>query len=335
MGYDKYQELLGRRLDVLPERIARVSAEDKNSVSLFSVHGDIHGILRGSFRKNFSENNLPKVGDFVEIEKLQGEQKAIITKILPRITTVGRFWAATHREQIIVTNVDTLFITESFSGQINLDRIERMILAAKQTGCTPVIILNKLDIADESGVVLLKRLGNKLKPIQIIPVSAREHTGIEQIESLIRNNLGAAFIGSSGVGKSSLINALTHSNTQTTQGVRDKDSKGKHTTTRREMYILKTGGIIIDTPGLREFENKSENLPAPLFVDIEPLTLECKFTDCDHSTNPGCAVIGAVENGVLTKERYILYMESKAPKPQKRVRLSRKPGTQPKRPRNI
>lgn len=293
------------------QSVGRIGVEHKTSFIIHSHEGDLEGIILGKFRKVAkSPSDFPKVGDWIEYTKLPSESKAVIDKVLPRYSVLARKAAGdTGKEQIIATNVDKLFIIFGLDQELNPALIERYLSMAYEGGVKPILIFNKTDKAKLISKVL--KQAQAIDPqLQIYAISAKTTIGLHQIESIIEPAKTIAFVGPSGAGKSTLINALLGHNVQTTGDVRITDAKGRHTTTRREMFILASGGILIDTPGIRELETLSatETLKS-VFADCEQLSRNCRYRNCDHIHSRGCAVLQAVETGELSQERYASFIK--------------------------
>lgn len=264
LGWEKYSQTIRNTISL--EEIARVAVENRGSYLLYSNFGEMEGIVQGKFIKlTESEADFPKVGDWVRIEKLQGEQKAIIKEVLPRFSKLSRRRVSKDRseihqkqeQQIIAANVDIVFVVQGLDSDFNLARLERYIKATKSGGCVPIVLLNKADIADEAEEKLEMVKAQHLD-IESFLVSAKTGIGLEEIGKIITPGISIVFVGSSGVGKSSLVNAISNIDLQKVQEVRIDDSRGRHTTTRREMFLLSGGGILIDTPGMRELSQWNE-----------------------------------------------------------------------------
>lgn len=311
LGWEKYSQSLKQNID--EQDVARVAVENRGGYLLIAKNGELEGIVQGKFRRAAkNESEFPKVGDWVEIEKLQGEDKAVIKEILPRLTKISRKRAGEDlAEQIIATNIDLVFIVQGLDGDFNLSRLERYVAMAKEGNCESVILLNKSDLAND-GDEKVAEVENVLTGIKTFSVSAKIGTGIDEVRELIAEGLTVVFVGSSGAGKSTLVNMLLGSNQQKTNLIRLDDSRGRHTTTKREMIILPSGGILIDTPGMRELGLwASEESLNETFEDIEKFVGSCKFNDCDHEMSFGCAVIRAVEDGLISNDLYQRYLKLK------------------------
>lgn len=304
LGWTDYQHHWGTELN---ETVARVAVEHKTNYVLYTENRELQGIVRGNFLKT---GNLPKVGDWVTIELLPGENKAIITGILPRLTKIARKAKPdSHEEQIITTNVNVVFIVHSLETELDINQIERYVLMAREGGVKPVVILNKADTSSDPGAQVAA-VRTVLGVVAVYAVSAKTGHGLDHIRALIRPGTSVAFVGPSGAGKSTVINALLGSNRQKTSAVGKTHGRGKHTTTRREMIILPDGGVLIDTPGIRELEVLSaEDAVGETFTDFKALAEQCQFRNCDHEKSAGCAIRGAMALGTVSEKRYRNYLQ--------------------------
>ena len=306
LGWNRYSQSIKNLENFSSENLARVAVENRGGYLLYSNFGELTGIVQGKFMRNAKdETDYPKVGDWVEIEKLQGENKAIIKSILPRKTKISRKRAGEDvAEQIIAANVDIAFIVQGLDGDLNLSRLERYVAMAREGNCEPIILLNKSDI-NTNGERILEDIKQKIGDFKIFLVSARTQQGIAEIKSLIVEGISVVFVGSSGVGKSTLINTILGSEKQKTDLIRLDDSKGRHTTTKRELIILPSGGLLIDTPGMRELGLwASQSALSETFQDVDEFAKLCKFNDCDHKKDKGCAVVEALNAGNISRQRY-------------------------------
>lgn len=258
LGWAEYSANVSFPEDIAMDTIARIGAENKGGYLLYAKQGELEGILPGKMlRQKNNPAEFPKVGDWVVFKKVSGESKGVIQTILPRATKLSRASVAKDRnaendttEQIIVTNIDIAFIVQGLDDDFNPRRIERYIAMAEAGGCSPIIVLNKADIADSAEQKISEVKALTQYPVFLI--SALQNTGIEALEKSILPGMTIVFVGSSGAGKSTLVNSLVGTEIQKTQLIREDDSKGRHTTTRREMIFLPDGAILIDTPGMRE-----------------------------------------------------------------------------------
>lgn len=285
--------------------VARVISEQRQLYKLNDGFNELNGEVSGKFQfqANF-KNEFPSVGDWVVIEPLPGENKAIIHKVLPRMSQFSRQSAGLKtEEQIVAANIDFVFLVMALNNDFNIRRLERYLLVAYDSGASPIIILTKKDLCED----LQKRISEVEEialGVPIFTVNSTNGDGIDEIKGIITEGKTVTLLGSSGVGKSTLLNALLGEEKQSTQGVREGDDRGKHTTTHRELFFLPSGGMVIDTPGMRELQLwGGEEHISSTFSDIDELALQCKFTDCKHINEPGCAVNKAIEDGLLDSSR--------------------------------
>jgi ribosome biogenesis GTPase / thiamine phosphate phosphatase len=298
----------------IPETVpARVITQSKNSFQIYSEFGVLTAGIAGKMRYHVEAESLyPAVGDWVAVKPLISEKKGIIYAVLPRRSKFSRKVAGEcTEEQIVSTNIDTVFIVSGLDGgrNLNLRRIERYLTLAWSSGAAPVIILNKVDLCSDAGS-LIQSVENIDPGTSIHAVSAKKRTGLEALRNYLTKGNTVAFLGSSGVGKSALINALLGEDKQETGEVCQDDFTGRHTTTRRELILLPGGGIVIDTPGMREIQMWAgeEDLQGA-FCDIEELAKQCRFSDCSHNVESGCAVRSAIDQGKLNPARLESYLK--------------------------
>ena len=290
---------------------ARVISESKGSFQVYSQYGELTARISGKMRYQAEiEKQHPTVGDWVVIKPLINEQKGIIHAVLPRKSKFSRKAAGERtEEQIVSANIDTIFIVSGLDGgrNLNLRRLERYLTLAWNSGATPVIVLNKADLCPDIDSYV-KSVEDIAPGISIHPVSAKKRIGLDLLRNYLAKGNTAAFLGSSGVGKSALINALLGVEKQETGEVREGDRMGRHTTTRRELILLPGGGIVIDTPGMREIQLwAGEGDLQGTFHDIEILSKQCRFGDCTHTLESGCAVKAAIDLGELDPARLESY----------------------------
>ena len=307
--FSKHFESLGRS-DFLP---ARVLIETARIYSVFCVSGELSAEVSGKLVHEASgRQDFPVVGDWVAVKPSSAEQKATIHDVLPRKSAFIRKEAGKRTEaQVVAANIDTVFMVCGLDGDFNLSRIERYLAVAWESGAKPVVVLNKTDIyADVADAV--ETVESLAPGISVLPMSATQNTGIDALGAHIHFGETVAFLGSSGVGKSSLVNALLGMEKQLVRDVRGDDSRGRHTTVHGEIFVLPEGGVLIDTPGLRELQLWSDNEGlARAFDDIEELSGQCRFKNCRHDTEPGCAISEALEDGTLTDRRWQSYTKLK------------------------
>lgn len=293
--------------------IGRLITQSRDWSKVMTEKGEWLCTLPGSY--HYAPTfDYPAVGDWVGVEQLPGEERGIIRHTFKRSSVFKRNTAGIEtKAQVIAANIHFAFLVMSCNEDFNIRRLERYLIAAWDSGSKPIILLTKSDLIDES-----KRLEMELEIDQIafgVPlyfVSNETGENIAAVSSLLQPNLTAALLGSSGVGKSTLVNSLLNTDRMKINTIREDDSKGKHTTTHRELILLPEGGILIDTPGMREFQLwKQENSTglAESFTDVDQLIFNCRFNDCRHDTEPGCAVKGALSEGTLTQDRYNSYLK--------------------------
>jgi ribosome biogenesis GTPase len=289
--------------------LGRVCAQHRTLYKVVTEKGEISANVSGKLQYELiNKKDYPVVGDWVEFEDL-GHEEGIIHKIQNRKTLICRKVAgAKSEEQVLAANIDKIFITMSLNNNFNLRRLERYINIAWDSGARPIILLTKLDLCEDLEEKLIE-LDEVTLGIDKISVSSLTGEGIEIVRNLIDSNDTVVFIGSSGVGKSTIINRLLGEEVQITKEVGEYD-KGRHTTTHRELFVLPTGGAIIDTPGMRELQLSQGDVEAT-FKDIEDLALKCHFSDCKHKSEPKCAIKEAIEKGELSQERFINYEKIK------------------------
>jgi len=296
----------------IPDSVpARVTSESKGSFKVYCRFGELSAKISGKMRFQAGEEyQYPAVGDWVVIKQLINEQKCMIHAVLLRKSKFSRKVAGERtEEQIVSANIDTVFIVSGLDGgrNFNLRRIERYLTLAWNSGATPVIVLNKVDLCQDIDIYV-QSVESIAPGISIHPVSAKEQIGLDALRNYLTKGNTTAFLGSSGVGKSALINALLGIEKQATGEVRADDRMGKHTTTKRELIILPGGGIVIDTPGMREIQlwAGEEDLQGA-FHDIEMLAEKCRFSDCSHNVESDCAVRAAIDQGKLDPARLESY----------------------------
>lgn len=264
---------------------------------LGELSGRLRGVMEGITR--------PVVGDWVAVA--DGEERAVIHHLFRRRTELTRRAAGATSAQVIAANVDRYFVVTSANRDLNVRRIERYLAAVWDSGATPVIVLNKVDLVEDAAP-LIAEIASVALGVPIVPVSAMTGAGMSELQASIAPGSTVGLIGSSGVGKSSLANRLLGRETQPVNAIRDDDARGRHTTTRRELLMLPGGGMLIDTPGMRELGvlEDAGGVDAT-FADIAGVAEGCRFADCRHESEPGCAVREAIAAGVIGAERWASY----------------------------
>ena len=287
---------------------ARVVVHNRLGYVIVAEAGELTAVVSGKFRHQAkSPADYPVVGDWVAAELIPGEEKALIHTALPRRTRFSRAMAGgTTDEHILAANVDDVFIVAALEGGLNLRRIERYLALAFESGAAPAVVLTKLDLCAsaaeaKAAVASVEALAGDAPVLALSSVSGR---GVKALRKRIRPGRTAVLLGPSGVGKSTLVNELCGEELLAAQPVREGDFKGRHTTTRRELLLLRGGGLIIDTPGMRELQLwEGEAGIADAFEDITALAAGCRFTNCLHGEEPGCAVRAALVAGTLPAAR--------------------------------
>ena len=250
----------------------------------------------------------PAVGDFVLVSP---GSPPLIEQILPRRTVLARAAAGErHQRQLIAANVDTVFVLNGLDGDFNPARIERYLVLVQGSGARPVIVLTKADRASDVDTAVAALRARVPTDVEIFAINAKSPADVAPLLRHLGPGDTAVLVGSSGVGKSTLTNTLLGEARQATGAVREHDSRGRHTTTHRALIMLPSGGCLIDTPGMRELKLTGEEaLDQGQFADIEALAQECRFGDCSHGSEPGCAVRAALEDGRLDPERWQNYLK--------------------------
>jgi len=292
----------------------RIIRHDLAGYQLLTEDGTYLGILPGRVRQRArSKAQLPAVGDWVLATPISGDkEKLMITQVLPRKSRFSRNESGERTdEQVVASNIDLVFIVSGLDHNFSPARIERFLLLARESGALPIVLLNKADLSSPEEIDQhIKELEPILGNIPVLVTSVVTSTGIEHLQSLIPHGQTAAFLGSSGVGKSSIINSLLDEERLKTSAVRIIDSKGRHTTSHRELVLMPSGGLLIDTPGMRELQVwADEDAVDQSFEDILSVTDQCRFRDCQHQSEPGCAVKDAVLTGKLSVERVERYLQ--------------------------
>ncbi|MBI9102992.1 MAG: ribosome small subunit-dependent GTPase A [Spirochaetales bacterium] len=296
--------------DQLTHQIGRVIKDFGRSWLVITENGELTAELTGNLLK---KGVRPAIGDWLRLHEIDN-LRALVDEILPRKSHISRNKAGNETsEQIMAANIDLVFIVFSLEGgrQFSQGAVERYVTLAWNSGATPCLILNKIDLATPEAIVSAMNLTEEAAPgVQLIMTSCETEEGFGDIKSLTGSGRTCVVIGPSGVGKSSITNLLAGHTLMKTGGIREKEKKGSHTTSHRELLLLQEGGCMIDTPGLRELQLwADEEALGKTFSDIEDLAASCRFRDCHHQGEPGCAVQKALADGTLSQRRYENYLD--------------------------
>jgi ribosome biogenesis GTPase len=283
----------------------RVLSEHRGGYLVATERGEVEAAVSGRYRHEAAmAEDFPAVGDWVGLEMVEGAESAVIQALIPRKTRFLRpARGDTGGAQVVAANVDVVLLVVGLDHDFNLRRIERYVALAWSSGAEPVIVLNKADVCDDVGGRTADVVG--VAPgVPIRVMSAIDGTGLESLAPLLEPGRTVALIGSSGVGKSTIVNALLGWERQSTGAVREDDQRGRHTTTKRELVVTPSGALLIDSPGMRSVGmwDIDEGL-AEAFADVEAFASQCRFSDCAHGTEPGCAVQAAIHAGKLPAAR--------------------------------
>ncbi|KUO61138.1 GTP-binding protein [bacterium BRH_c32] len=313
LGFDNwFQENID--LTKLNDRqIVRVISVNKNSFIVTNGMNDIYAELTGKFLFNSeSPEDLPTVGDWVYAQLFDNDTFAVIHEILPRKSLLKRKSPGNKIDyQLLAANIDKAIIVQALDNNYNLKRLERYLVMINESHITPIIFLSKSDLLSEEEINKKVSDINKINPgIKIAAFSNNHLTDIETIKSYFLPKETYCLIGSSGVGKTTLLNNLIHQDLYKTQSIREKDGRGKHTTTRRELIVIDNGAIVIDSPGMRELGIISaESGLEDTFNEIAELSSQCRYDDCTHTIEKGCAILKSLESGEISQERYDNYIK--------------------------
>lgn len=308
LGWDaRFQAHLAAQAD--PQLVpARVASESRGHYVLYGAQGAHHAQLAGKFRHEARRReDLPAVGDWVAVRPYSAEA-ALIHAVLPRRSVFVRKAAGgAQQSQIVAANLDVVFLVMALNQDFNLRRLERYLVLAWESGSDPVVLLTKSDLCEdlEARVSEVEAIAG-LAPVLV--TSSLTGTGLEPVRAMIAPGRTAGLLGSSGAGKTTLTNCLLGDGRLATGSIREDDGRGRHTTTRRELLPLPGGGLILDTPGMRELGLwEAETGLEATFEDLEALASNCRFRDCSHEAEPGCAVRDALEDGALDPGRLESY----------------------------
>lgn len=297
---------------LLPGRVTELRRE---RFTVMTERGEVNAVLKGTFYHTAETRvDFPCVGDFVLL-RLNESGDSLIDTLLPRRSKFSRAdysghaagFAKTILEQVVATNFDYVFILSSLNLDFNVTRIMRYLTQARQSGGQPVVILTKADLV-ENYTHPLAEVVQSVPDVPVHAICSHSGMGLNELDAYLTPGKTVAFLGMSGVGKSSLLNALMEQKVMAVQAIREIDSRGRHTTTHRQLFMLPSGAMVIDTPGMRELGlfDAEEGIRAG-FADVEDWFSQCRFTDCRHQSEPGCAILAALADGSLSHERWERY----------------------------
>jgi ribosome biogenesis GTPase len=312
LGFDDWFETKFSELKKPDRNPARMTAVDRDSYLIRNASSEIRAELSGNLLYNTETSlELPGVGDWVSVQYYDGDTFAVIHDVLPRKSLLRRKTSGRAVDyQVIAANVDTAFILQSCDANFNIHRLERYLVMAVDGRVKPVLVFTKKDLADEVDVT---RISSEVRAAGIeypvIFISSKLDEGVDVLKSIMEPGKTFCLLGSSGVGKTTLLNRLLGSDMFDTQEVREFDGKGRHTTTRRQLTLLDWGAMLVDTPGMRELGTigMGDGIEGS-FADAADLARECRFADCSHTSEEGCALLAALEDGRLSRDRYETYL---------------------------
>lgn len=324
LGFEKYAQQTELDLTLYPrERIARVTEEHKTRWILGGDTGVLDASVRGALHYDLDAEAFPKVGDWVTYTPL-GDGKAAIEKILPRVSRIARKNIRGQGMQIIVTNIDMVAIVQGADQEFTIPKLQRYVQLVRESGAAPIFVLTKIDSigAAPDLATLIHAFGEIAQGIPVVALSSKTGQGMDDLASYFKSKETVVLLGSSGAGKSTLLNALIKKDIQVTQAVRADDGKGRHTTTRRSLFRLPSGALVIDTPGMRELMLMEEEKVKDVFSDVEEISHRCRFPNCDHVKSAECALQAAIQDGSLDSKRYTGYLKFMAQKKKSEVKPS-------------
>lgn len=288
---------------------ARIIVQQRGLYEIVTELGELTATLAGRLAHDAEDGTLPVTGDWVAVQARPAERSATIQHVLPRSTTFTRRASGpgAARGQLVAVNVDVALLAASMNADLNARRIERYLATAWESGAQPVVVLTKADMCDDAEA-RLSEIEAVAMGAPVLAVSAVTGAGLDALRAYLLPGRTAVLLGSSGVGKSTLVNALAGREQMATQAIREDDARGRHTTSHRELVLLPSGALILDTPGMRELGlwDAGEGMSAA-FADIEALAAQCRFRDCGHVSEPGCAIVEALATGALDAARWLAY----------------------------
>jgi len=312
LGYNDNLEHFRTSNNLLNFDVGRVISEHKERYIVKTTDNEYEAEVIGNLR--FSAKNrsdFPAVGDWVSISQYDAD-KVIIYNVLQRKNIIERQAIAKFGEkQIIATNIDYAFIVQAIDRDFNINRVERYLTICNTSDVLPIIVINKIDLINNDDLQTIKdNISKRIKQVPIVFISNETKNGYDDLMKLIEKSKTYCLLGSSGVGKSTLLNNLIGQNVMQTNSISESTKKGKHVTSHRQLFVLETGGLIIDNPGMREVGIGDDEKGLEItFNKISELSVNCKYKDCKHINITGCAVIEAVEQGIIEKNSYENYLK--------------------------
>jgi ribosome biogenesis GTPase len=291
----------------------RIIVQQRGGYRLATEAGEIDARASGTLLKAASDTERPAAGDWVAVEPRPGETTALVRAVLPRRSAFIRKASGPRGgAQVVAANVEVALLVASMNADLNLRRLERYLATAYESGADPVVVLTKADLSDDPAAVVAEVEAIAFG-VPVLAVSAKSGAGLEALRAQVAPGRTAVLLGSSGAGKSTLVNALLGEARMATADIREDDARGRHTTTRRELVLLPGGGLILDTPGMRELGLwDAEAGVSATFEAVEALAGRCRFSDCSHGGEPGCAVQAAIAAGDLPQARLAAYAKLQA-----------------------
>ncbi len=306
MGWDARWADAFSRVAAPDEVPARILVEYQDRLKLGTAEGEVEATLNGRLRDVHDRLERPAVGDWVAVRQAEGEAAVVSSLVERRTVFVRKAAGEKYIPQIIAANVERVFICTSLNKEFNARRLERYMTAVHAAQADPVLVLNKSDL--DSADAFVKALPDFMRGLPIVVTSAKTGEGIDRLNELLEPGMSVAFVGSSGVGKSSLVNRVLGHDAFAVAALSDFGDRGRHTTRNRTLMPLPSGAILIDTPGMRELHLwVAEGALSEAFADVETAAEDCRFRDCAHGGEPGCAVAKAIADGTLDVARVASY----------------------------
>lgn len=312
LGYDEKFDEFRKENNLEDFQVGRIVSEHKERYSVRAESGEFDAEITGNLRYSaFGREDFPAVGDWVALQAFD-DGFAIIHKIFPRSSVISRRAVGKFGEiQIIATNIDYAFLVQAVDRDFNINRLERYFAISRSSKVEPIVVLTKIDLVSEPEVEdIVESVRKRIENVPVVAVSNETLAGLDAIKALFEPGKTYCMLGSSGVGKSTLLNNLSGKSVMKTGSISESTSKGRHVTTRRELIVLEGGGILIDNPGMREvgIADSSDGIEV-VFDKIYEFAKNCKFADCTHTNETGCAVLEAVDSGEIDEKAHENYLK--------------------------